>query len=260
MTSAHNGNHAAYFAFRDELLGPLRAVVLTGQQLCEAGRLLYGRPEGLSLYGIPAPEMELQGIQLLGRTAIEAVTDSHAAAVASATAEVCPPGGNAMVVDLFCGSGNFALHLGRRLGRPVYASEIDPGVYRTTRNNLHKIGDSTLELNPLDYRALLAKLPSRSDHDIYAVEPPWGPAFTAAGLDLARTGPPVREIIEDIHRSRNGRPCLIAIKTNDQIAHDSLTRCFTDAQHLRSLTPSPTLPPGANMNYHIYRLCPVHDA
>ncbi|MCX4856240.1 RsmD family RNA methyltransferase [Streptomyces canus] len=256
MNSTTTGSHAAYFTFRDQLLGPLRTTVLTGRQLCEAGRLIYGRPEGLSLYGIPAPEMETRGIQLLGRTTIECSIDPYSAAVADAVADLhttTPQGSGAMVVDLFCGSGNFGLHLGRRLALPVYASEFDPVVHDTTRNNLDRIG-STVELHLLDYRDLLGKLPARSDHDTYVVEPPWGPAFTADGLDLTRTSPPVPEILDDIRRSRDGLPCYIAIKTNDQIAHDSLTRSFTGAQHLRTITPTPTLPHGANMDFHLYRL------
>ncbi|MER5866195.1 hypothetical protein [Kitasatospora sp. NPDC002040] len=256
MNSTTSDSHAAYFAFRDQLLGPLRTTVLTGRQLCEAGRLIYGSPEGLSLYGIPAPEMEARGIQLLGRTAIECSIDSYSAAVADAVADLCtvsPEDCGAMVVDLFCGSGNVGFHLGRRLDLPVYASELDLVVHDTTRNNLGLIG-STVELHLLDYRDLLGKLPARSDHDTYVVEPPWGSAFTAAGLDLIRTSPPVPEILDDIRRSRDGRPCLVAIKTNDRIAHDSLARSFTGAQHLRSITPTPTLPHGANMDFHLYRL------
>ncbi|MEW2417018.1 hypothetical protein AB0953_25260 [Streptomyces sp. NPDC046866] len=40
--------HAAYFAFRDRLLGELRTSELSREQLCGAGRLMCGRPEGLS--------------------------------------------------------------------------------------------------------------------------------------------------------------------------------------------------------------------
>ncbi len=44
MTSPVSTGHAAYFAFREQLLGDLRTTVLTGDQLCEAGRLIHGRP------------------------------------------------------------------------------------------------------------------------------------------------------------------------------------------------------------------------
>ena len=248
---------AALVAFRDQLLGPLRNQVLTTDQLCEAGRLICGRPEGLSLYGIPAPEMEAKGIWLLGRTTIECSKDPHPATVANVVAELQAAlpttDGDAMIVDLFCGSGNFGHHLGQRLGHPVYASELDPVVYEATRNNLDRIG-STIELHLIGYRDLLGRLPARGDRDTYVIEPPWGLALTPDGLDLTLTSPPVPEILNDIRRSRRGVPCLVVIKTNDRIAHDSLNVLFRDAVHLRTITPEPTLPYGANPSFHIYRL------
>ncbi|MGW2749075.1 hypothetical protein [Streptomyces sp. NPDC001450] len=259
MTTTAESPHAAYFAFRDRLLGDLRTTVLAGEQLCEAGRLIYGRPEGLSLYGIPAPRMEAAGIRLLGRTAIECCVDDYAIAVAEALADLHSSrphdAGAPLLVDLFCGSGNFSHHLGTRLGLTVHAAESDPDVHDAARHNLECVGaDTRLHLG--DYGDLLGKLPAQSDRDTYFVEPPWGPAFTPAGLDLTRTAPPVPRILDDIMRAREGRPCLVAIKTNDQIAHDSLARSFAGAEHLRSITPPPALPHGANMHFHLYRLGP----
>ncbi|MEU6208397.1 hypothetical protein ABZ891_00560 [Streptomyces sp. NPDC047023] len=255
--------HAAYFAFRDRLLGELRTTPLGDAELRDAGRLIYGAPENLSLYGIPAPRMAAAGIRLLGRTTIECCIDAYTAPVADALAEIQaahhtgepePPGGEPpFVADLFCGSGNFGHHLGRRLGFPVHASELDPDVHDATRRNLDLIG-SDIRLSQLDYRDLLGKLPPRSPRDTYAVEPPWGPAFTPAGLDLTRTSPPVPEVLGHIRASRAGMPCYVAVKTNDQLAHDSLDRSFAGSVHLRTVTPPPTLPRGANMDFHLYRL------
>ncbi|KRA82456.1 hypothetical protein ASE09_15315 [Streptomyces sp. Root66D1] len=260
LVNIHQSHHAAYFAFRDQLLGPLRTTVLTSQQLREAGRLIYGRADGLSLYGIPATDMAAKGITLLGRTVIECSIDAYTAPVADALAVLQaatppqgPDAGNPLIADLFCGSGNFGYHLGRRLTRPVHASELDPAVFGTARNNLDRIG-SAITLALTDYRDLLRELPARSTHDTYVVEPPWGPAFTADGLDLTRTSPPVPEILDDIRRSRGGLPCHVAIKTNDQIAHDSLARSFAGARHLATITPDPCLPHGANMDFHLYEL------
>ncbi|GGP86460.1 class I SAM-dependent methyltransferase [Streptomyces melanogenes] len=259
MTTAITDSHTAYFAFRDRLLGELRTTVLTGEQLCEAGRLIYGRPEGLSLYGIPAPRMESAGIRLLGRTTIECCVDGYAVAVADALAEIhttLPERAGKeepLVLDLFCGSGNFSHHLGTRLDVVVHAAELDLDVHTATRHNLDRVGART-QLHLGDYRDLLGKHPARGPRDTYFVEPPWGPAFTPAGLDLTRTSPPVPEILDEVRRSRDGLPCLVAIKTNDHIAHDSLHHSFAGAQHLRTVTPAPTLPFGANMDFHVYRL------
>ncbi|GAA2969743.1 RsmD family RNA methyltransferase [Streptomyces enissocaesilis] len=255
-----DADHSGYFALRDQLLGPLRTTVLTSDQLCEAGRLIYGDPYGLSLLGVPAPEMTANGITLLGRTAIECSVDSCVipvvdtlAALQAVTAPEGPDTANPLIVDLFCGSGNFGHHLGQRLSRPVHASEFDSTVYNITRKNLDRV-KSEVQLHLLDYRDLLDRLPARSTHDTYVVEPPWGPAFTAHGLDLTRTSPPVPEILDDIRRSRNGLLCHIVIKTSDQIAHNSLARSFTRARHLTTITPDPLLPYGTNMNFHLYEL------
>jgi hypothetical protein len=242
-----------YFGFRARLLGEARNRLLTGTELTTAGRLIYGQPEGLSLYGIPSPLMAALGLRLLGRTTIECSVDAYLRPVADALAAETIERDCAFVADLFCGSGNFGFHLGLRLGKPVYASELDPLVHAATQHNFDVLGiDTALSLT--DYRDLLGTLPVRGDGDVYIVEPPWGPAFTADGLDLTRTAPPVPEIVDDIRQSRSGAPCLVAIKTNDQIAGDSLSRSFADARHLASITPIPVLPRGANMDFHLYSL------
>jgi 16S rRNA G966 N2-methylase RsmD len=256
VNAAPVSDHEAYFRFRDDLLGPSRTRVLTAAELCEAGRLVYGDPNGLSLYGIPAPEMEAKGIRLLGRTTIECSVDAHAGAAARAVAAAhatFPAVEDAMIVDLFCGSGNLGHHLGERLGHPVYASELDPVVYAATRNNLDRIG-STIDLYLTDYRDLIAQLPAIGPNDTYAIEPPWGSALTTAGLDLTRTTPPVPEILADIRRVRAGQPCVVVIKTNDKIAHDSLGATFRAATHVRTVPADRILPHGANMDYHVYRV------
>lgn len=257
MNASEELGRAAYFAFRNRLLGPLRNRLLTPDQLCEAGRLMCGRSEDLSLYGIPAPEMEARGIRLLGRTAVECTKDPHPVAVAGVIAEIeaTAPGTGceAMVVDLFCGSGNFGHHLGRCLDRPVYASELDPVVHEACRRNLDRVG-STVDLRLADYRDLLGALPARSERDVYIVEPSWGPAFTPEGLDLTRTSPPVPEIIRDIQRSRDYAPCLVVVETGDRVVHGSLEFSFRNAVHLRTLVPKPFPPHRTGSRFHFYRL------
>ncbi len=247
---------ADYFDFRDDLLGPARTRVLSGAELIRAGQLIYGHPAGFSLYGVPSERMADLGLQVLGRTAIECSVDDYSLAVAEALAAHCgtrPDQAGGFVADLFCGSGNMGYHLGRSLGFPVHAAELDPVVYRSTRHNILTLG-LDIDLQLTDYRALLPVLAPRSPFDTYVVEPPWGPAFNESGLDLEATSPPVPQILDDIRRSRKGRACLIVIKTNDRIAHDSLTRSFRGAEHLFSTTPPPVLPAGANMDFHVYRL------
>jgi hypothetical protein len=247
---------AGYFRLRAELLGPSRNRVLTGPELVEVGRLVYADPRGFSLYGVPAPDMGPRGLRFLGRTAIECSVDAYSVrtvAALNATSFAPRPGAPAMVADLFCGSGNIGYHLGRRWGLPVYASELDSRVHAATAHNLRIMG-LDIELRLEDYRDMLDRLRPRGPHDIYLVEPPWGPAFTERGLDLMTTSPPVPRILSDILVSRDGMPCTIVIKTNDMIADDSLSRAFGAVAPLATITPPRVLPAGANMDFHIYRL------
>jgi hypothetical protein len=245
----------SYFDYRDRLLGPQRFHPLTTPELCQTGRIVYGTPERFSLYGIPAPRMEAAGLRVLGRTAIECVIDAYAIQVAAAIAQLCDTQDPAaVIIDLFCGSGNFGFQLQRGLRRTAYASELDVNVYSATRNNFDRVA-AQIDLQLSDYRALLYQVPGRRPDDIYIVEPPWGPALTEDGLDVDDTSPPVPEIIDDICRSRQGRSCLIVIKTNDRIANNSLARSFSCAAHLRTIAPVATLPYGVNTQFHIYRTC-----
>ena len=119
-----SGDLTAAFAFRAELLGAARTRVLTGDELVQASRLIYGRPEWLSVYGVPAPQMTGRGLRLLGRTTIECSVDGHCADFAEAFAARLndePQMTPGFVADLFCGSGNLGWHLGKRLNLPLAA-------------------------------------------------------------------------------------------------------------------------------------------
>ncbi|AQZ62366.1 unnamed protein product [[Actinomadura] parvosata subsp. kistnae] len=246
----------AYYDLCQRLLGPWRTTELTGAQLCEVGETIYGRAEHFSLYGVAAPAMADAGLRVFGRTAVECCTDLMAVAVAHAVADLhAPPdmAGDSFVAELFCGSGNLGVHLGWTLGRPVYAAELDPLVYQATRHNLGSVGAAT-RLQQIDYRELLPGLPARGPGDTYIVEPPWGCAISPAGLDLLGTSPPVPEILDDILRARDGRSCLVGIKTIDRILHDSLNVAFADARHLRTITSERPFPDGSRMQFHFYRI------
>lgn len=239
------------------MLGPARTKIATANELCDAGRLIYGEPQGFSLYDVPAPDMIPQGFRFLCRTTIECCIDAYSSAVAEKLTEIEDDFGEAIIVDLFCGSGNFGYHLHKRLGRPVIATELDPDVFDATAHNfnlLHARSNVDIRLKFMDYREMLSSHSLSSRNDVYLVEPPWSAAFTPEGLDLTKTFPPVKEILDDIRRSRDGRSCLVAIKTNDQIANDSLQVSFKEASHLAWIRPPRTLPHGANMEFHIYRL------
>ncbi|WP_224392807.1 class I SAM-dependent methyltransferase [Pseudonocardia sp. ICBG1293] len=202
--------------------------------------------------------MTERGLRIFGRTAIECSVDSYAVSLADELAAryskrfgaAATPG---FVADLFCGSGNIAYHIGRHLAVPTHAVELDPLIHRATQHNFSLV-EVDIDLVHGDYQELLRTLAPRSPHDIYIIEPPWGPAYTEQGLDLTATSPPVPDILANIRRSRMGEPFLAVIKTNDQIANNSLRTCFYDAQHLASIIPAPVGPIGVNMNFYLYRV------
>ena len=238
MTEFGRPDHEALVRLRNEMTGASGNRVLDGAELRELGRLLYGSPELLSLYGIAATEMADSGLRVLLRTAMDCVVDGHSLAVAHAVAQLASP---PLVADLFGGSGNFGHHLGRRLDAAVFAAEPDPDVHRAGRHNLGVVG-SAVELRECDHRELLADLPPRSEDDVYVVDPPMGE-------DAA---PLVSEVLADILRSRAGAPCLVVIKSPAQVAGDSLTAGASDP--LRAVTPEPVLLSGARVQYHLHRL------
>ncbi|MEV7616522.1 hypothetical protein [Streptomyces sp. NPDC089799] len=106
---------------------------------------------------------------------IECCVDAYATAVTEALAELHSAlpddGADPLVLDLFCGSGNFSHHLGARLGITVHAAELDPDVHDATRHNLGRITTNT-ELHLGDYADLLGKHPPRGTRGTYFVEPP----------------------------------------------------------------------------------------
>ncbi|GFF77489.1 hypothetical protein IFM61392_08464 [Aspergillus lentulus] len=257
-----------YFAFRDLMLGLYRDQLATAKQLCMAGELIYGDESWFSLYGLTASELAAHDFNILGRTVVEASIDAHVDALAMqfqnlmgmpAEPELGPGNkGQGAIFDLFCGSGNISYHVGCRLGCPVFASEMDPSVYKATLHNLsllRKTSKSTVPVNfqlfLTDYRKLLANIPTDPHPtDIYIIEPPWGPAFTDAGLDLTQTSPSVKDIVANIRWSRRGVPCYIALKTTDHIVGDSLRLSMTGSTPVASVTCLPKGPCG--IEFHVY--------
>ncbi|NLU68356.1 class I SAM-dependent methyltransferase [Streptomyces sp. HNM0574] len=253
--TAPEQDYSDVIALREELLGPSRTRELTAEEMREVGRVFYGSAAKMSLYGLSAAGMAAKGLRLLGRTAVECTVDPYAVPVAEAVARLTegPSRQGAFVADLFCGSGNVGHHLGRRLGLPVHAAELDPDVHAVTHGNLAAAG-SPVELEHGDYRDMLTRLGARGDDDVYVVEPPWGEAIDEAGLDLFRTTPPVPEILDGILASRGGRTCLCVIKTTTDIARDSLARSFAGSAHLDTVVPDLSRPPEARLVFHLHRL------
>lgn len=244
-----------YWTMRDRLLGPDRMRLLTHEDLVSVGEVIYQDAKRFSLYGVPCGSMVARGLRLYGRTAVECCIDEYSVPAAQAIRSVIKAAGERrapLVLDLFCGSGNMGFHLARLLGVAVHASDIDPHICRATSYNVATM-ESRMELHRTDYRDLLARWRSRTDHDVYVVEPPWGDAFGEGGLDLTVTHPPVPEIIGCIRRSRAGRPFLLVLKASEFIANDSFARCFGDARRVGLVGERTGLATAAPMQIHVMR-------
>lgn len=256
-----------FFAFRDDMLGANRSLPATAAHLRTAGNLIYGDESLFSLYGISASELAARNFTVLGRTLIESCIDAYANALSLKIREILSadhkwPDANhqGVIYDLFCGSGNISYHIGRLLDRPVFASDTDRSVYNATQHNLSLLQETSkpglhfrFNLSLIDYRRLLVTQPTaHHPTDIYIIEPPWGSAFTADGLDLTMTCPPVQDIVADIRSCRAGVPCYIALKTTDHTAHGSLQTAMAGASPVAVVQCLPKYTYG--IDFHIYVL------
>jgi hypothetical protein len=243
-----------------DFLGAGRNRALTEAELIAVGRILYGSSKHLAMYGVPALLMETAGLRILARTAVEGMVDVYCKAVVDLVRRsvVAATGalGQLMVVDLFCGSGNIGFHLERELNAEVYASELDPYVYTTTRRNLGQV-NCGIALRNVNYRELLNDVTPRGSRDIYVVDPPWNEGISERGLDFDTTSPPLPEILAAIRNSRSGRPCIVIIKACPKLAKDSLARAVGNAEQLSCITSVPTLPStAASPHFYVYTLPP----
>ncbi|KAM0471947.1 hypothetical protein ACHAPX_009083 [Trichoderma viride] len=255
-------------AFRQQMLTADQSIPATAQQLRVAGRLLYGQESLFRLHGLSIEELVARHLVISPRTTTECMIDAHVECLLRGVADIVGPGDEApgldgappAVYDPFCGSGNISYHLGRQLNRPVFASDLDPGVYKSTKHNLALLGapsqstssSFSFTLSLTDYRNLLA---SRSfmNHpsDLYIIEPPWGSAASPGGLDLTKTTPPVQEIMAEIENQRAGVPCYVALKALRNITNNSLEVAMARATPIQVIQCSPMY--GYGVDFHIYR-------
>ncbi|WP_218135278.1 hypothetical protein, partial [Variovorax sp. YR216] len=129
-----------------------------------------------------------------------------------------------LVIDPFAGSGNTLYWLLRTLpdARTV-AFENDPLVYELSSRNLALL-DLPLRLECTDFSAGLEHVRAAPDELVLAfVAPPWGHALDSrVGLDLARTEPPIVDIVESFVSDFEGNQMLFAIQVHERMEPKSL--------------------------------------
>ena len=213
---------------RDFLLSPgQRNQVMALWEVEKFGTDCFGDPDYVSIYGMRPAEWYARGVRLLARTTLEAVRDQLGARigqdVASRVASV-PAGTPFGVIDPFAGSCNGLYWVLRHVPNATARGfELDEAVFALTSRNL-TLMDRPIELIHGDYHQLVSERPFPPDHYlVICLGPPWGDALTVSrGLDLARTKPPVGEIIDDFERVYPNNPVLYAIEAHERLVLESL--------------------------------------
>jgi hypothetical protein len=207
------------------LAGARRNEVLELSEVQRYGLDSYGDPDYVSLYGMRPADWYAKGVRLLGRTAVECTRDGLAEAIASDVAAVAASRVVSLVLDPFVGSANTLFWLLRRLpGARGLGCELDTPLFQLTTLNLAAIGSPIRVVNT-DYSTGLADTTAETDELVIAfVAPPWGDALDPiAGLDLRRTTPPIREVIELLRRRFSQNPLLCAVQVYERVDPESLT-------------------------------------
>jgi hypothetical protein len=204
VTGVPDGNTRRYN--RDFLLSPAkRNQIIDLWEVEKFGRDSFGDPDAVSLYGMRPAEWHARGVRILARTALEAVRDPLGDRIGADVARVpatAPSGAVFGIVDCFAGSCNGLYSILRHLpGAEGIGFEFEPAIFEMSTRNIASLGASIRLFNG-DYRALLDRDRFPTGHRIVTfVAPPWGDALSAeTGLDLGRTKPPMRDIIDDFER------------------------------------------------------------
>jgi hypothetical protein len=213
---------------RDFLLGPgKRDQVMALWEVEKFGTDCFGDPNYVSIYGMRPAEWYARGVRLLARTTLEAVRDRLGAMIGQDVARrvaKTPAGTQFGVIDPFAGSCNGLYWVLRHVPNATARGfELDETVFALTSRNLALL-DRSIELLQGNYRQLVSERPFPSDHHlVVCLGPPWGDALTAsAGLDLARTKPPVGEIVDDFERVYPHNPVLYVVEAHERLVLESL--------------------------------------
>lgn len=213
---------------RDYLLSPAkRNQIIELWEIEKFGRDSFGDPDAVSLYGMTPAQWYASGIRILGRTTLEAVRDALGNRIGQDVARItatAPPGSAFGVIDSFAGSCNGLYSILRHLpGAKGLGFEFEQTIFDMTARNITSL-NAPIRLVHGDYRALLGEHRFSAAHRIVAfLAPPWADALSAAtGLDLGRTKPPVRNIIDDFEGVYPNNPILYVVEVHERLVPEPL--------------------------------------
>jgi hypothetical protein len=194
------------------------------------GRDCFSDPNYVSIYGMPPPEWYGRGIRLLARTTLECVRDPFGDLIARDVKRVLQGTltTHVVIIDPFAGSCNALYwmlhHLENARG---IAFEVERTVFDLTYKNLKNLlcVDTNIELLCGDYRARLGLFRFPREHMLVVfVAPPWADALNESkGLDLARTRPPVGEIVDYVGALYRATRLLFVTQVHEKIVPASLS-------------------------------------
>jgi len=226
MYDHHTADRDEHYDRRRLLDGEKRDSVLELREVQRYGEDSYGDPDYVSIYGLSPGEWYSKGVRLLGRTAVECTRDVLANAIAKdvAALRAKAPDADALVVDLFAGSGNTLYWLLRHLASATgIGFESDPGVFKLTSQNVRFLG-LPVEIKNTDYRSGLSAISLTTGQLLIAfIAPPWGAALIETdGLDLRFTTPPITEIVDSLIGAFAHNPILFPIQIHETVTDVSL--------------------------------------
>ena len=219
---------ASYDLYDRELLlyGSKRDEVLALGEVQQYGIDSFGDPDYVRIYGLRPEEWYARGIRLLGRTAVECTRDDLARLIGRDVAQLAGApsmNGPLTVIDPFAGSCNTIFWILKHLpGAAGLAFELDDRVFELTRSNLTSL-NSPIELVHGDYRQLLQDRLPLTGTFAYFVAPPWGHALDERnGLDLARTQPPIGDVVDLASGLRPQSRTVFAVQIFERVEETSL--------------------------------------
>lgn len=239
-------------ALRRELLGPLRDEDLSERELRLVSIMQRGGPQEFSLYGMNIEALASTGMQVLGRTVLECMSDEECMTVLNTLTRPQTSEGIPGAFELFCGSGNFTYHLSQTALYRCFASEASPAVYSATAGNLKRLACEASVEN-IEWIDLISKHTPHTDQDLFILDPPWGAAFSSEGLNLTQTTPAVDKVLDTARQFRRGVPFRALVKGNDVVTEDSLSLILKMGK-LVDMVGIPTGPKGMNSVYWLLRI------
>jgi hypothetical protein len=208
------------------LYGEKRNTVLELEEVQRYGTDSFNDPDYVSLYAMSPADWYAKGVRLLGRTAVECTRDQLSDMIGKDVAGVVAQLSNTtatLVVDPFVGSGNTLYWLLRHLlGARGLGFEMDARVFRLTKENISLLA-LPIEILNTDYRSGLESISVPADQLLVTfIAPPWGDALSVHGLDLRRTIPPIREVVDFLIDTFPGNCLLCAIQVYETVDPTSL--------------------------------------